>query len=79
LPFVILDCHAQEAVLRARITERERRGGDPSEADLIVLEHQLKTREPLNSGEQASAIVFDAERGNWHQTAHLLKTRFSHA
>lgn len=79
LPFVILDCQAQEAVLRARITERERRGGDPSEADLTVLEHQLTTREPLNSGEQASAIVFDAERGNWHQTAHLLKTRLSHA
>ncbi len=79
LPFVILDCQAQEAVLRARITERERRGGDPSEADLTVLEHQLKTREPLNSSEQASTIAFDAERGNWHQTAHLLKARLYHA
>lgn len=77
IPFVILNCQAPEAVLRARVAERERHGQDPSEANLAVLEHQLETREPLTSDEQATAIVFD-EGGDWYEMARMLKARLGH-
>jgi hypothetical protein len=60
--FVLLDFHAPDQVLRERIMARLRRGGDASEADLVVLEHQLATQEPLTQDEQARAIRIDAER-----------------
>jgi hypothetical protein len=61
-PFVLLDFHAPDQVLRERIMARLRRGGDASEADLVVMEHQLATQEPLTQDEQARAIRIDAER-----------------
>jgi predicted kinase len=64
-------------VLRARVAERERHGQDPSEANLAVLEHQLETREPLTSDEQATAIVFD-DGGDWYEMARMLKARLGH-
>ena len=36
-------------------------GRDASEANLAVLDHQLKTREPLESHEQAVALRWDTE------------------
>lgn len=74
VPFVILDCRAPETVLRARVAERTRRGGDPSDADLAVLEHQLATREPLSSDELSSTVVFDSGN-NWRQQLFALKSR----
>jgi len=41
VPFQIVDCQAEAEVLRRRVSERAARGGDPSEADLAVLERQL--------------------------------------
>ncbi|AJG19322.1 bifunctional aminoglycoside phosphotransferase/ATP-binding protein [Cupriavidus basilensis] len=49
--FSIVDCHASLATLRERIVTRARRGGDPSEADLQVLEWQRRAQEPLGSDE----------------------------
>ncbi len=40
-------CHAPPDVLRSRIEQRVRSGGDPSEADLAVLEWQQQHYEPL--------------------------------
>ena len=51
VPFVIVDCTAAESTLRARIDARARRGNDPSEADAAVLDHQLRTQEPLAADE----------------------------
>jgi len=60
VPFTILDFHAPLEVLRARITERLARADDASEADLAVLEHQLRAREPLTPAEMASSYTVDA-------------------
>lgn len=60
-PFAIVDFVASDATLRARIVDRARRGDDASEADLAVLDHQLRMQEPLAPDEQASAVAFDAE------------------
>jgi aminoglycoside phosphotransferase family enzyme/predicted kinase len=55
VPFVILDFQAPEATLRERISRREAKGGDASEADLSVLEFQMKIQEPLGADEIAFA------------------------
>jgi aminoglycoside phosphotransferase family enzyme/predicted kinase len=59
-PFVILDLRAEDGLLRERLRRRAQAGGDASEADLAVLEHQLATREPLTPAEQNQALVIDA-------------------
>jgi aminoglycoside phosphotransferase family enzyme/predicted kinase len=59
--FAIADFHAAEAVLRARVAARERQGYDPSEAGLEVLEHQLRSREPLRDDEARVAVSFDTD------------------
>jgi len=59
VPFAILDLCADDGVLRERLRRRAQEGGDASEADLAVLEHQLATREPLTSAEQDQALAID--------------------
>ena len=58
---VILDCTARESVLRERIARRHSEGNDASDADLAVLDHQLRTRDPLALDENDDAIVVDTE------------------
>jgi len=62
VPFIILDIHADEAVLRQRILDRARTGADASEADLAVLESQLEAYGPLDSDEQAGSLNIDGGR-----------------
>ena len=59
--FVIVDCAARDATLRARIARRATSASDASDADLAVLDHQLRTREPLALEEQAFVVACDAE------------------
>jgi aminoglycoside phosphotransferase family enzyme/predicted kinase len=56
VPFRILDFHAAEPTLRQRIAARRHEGRDASEADLAVLDWQLRTREPLAADETPLAI-----------------------
>ncbi|MEO8009135.1 MAG: AAA family ATPase, partial [Betaproteobacteria bacterium] len=62
VPFAILDFSAPEALLRERIAARSRQGDDASDADLVVLEHQLRTAEPLQPEELAAVFAYDAAR-----------------
>jgi aminoglycoside phosphotransferase family enzyme/predicted kinase len=55
--FRILDFLVPVATLRERIVQRARAGGDASEADLAVLQHQLDTEEPLGADEQAEISI----------------------
>ncbi len=59
VPFVILDVHAPEELLRTRVAARAAIGRDASEANLAVLSHQLATAEALTAEEQALALVCD--------------------
>lgn len=59
VPFAILHCHADAALLRARVAGRARRGTDPSDADAAVLERQLASLEPLDGDECAQALAVD--------------------
>jgi hypothetical protein len=55
--FHILDFSAPADVLRERVIARSAAGKDASEADLSVLEQQLKSQEPLTLEESQAAIV----------------------
>lgn len=57
VPFHILACEAPVEVLRQRITERQARGADASEATLAVLEQQLGWLEPLSADERAWCLA----------------------
>jgi hypothetical protein len=61
IPFVILSTRSNEATLRERIAARQQRHEDPSEADLAVLDHQIKTREEITEDEASAIVVCDAD------------------
>jgi aminoglycoside phosphotransferase family enzyme/predicted kinase len=61
IPFVLVDFTASDATLRARVAARAARGTDASEADVAVLEQQLRTREPIGEDERSGAVGYDAE------------------
>jgi aminoglycoside phosphotransferase family enzyme/predicted kinase len=61
LPFVILAFTATEATLRRRLTLRSRHGNDASDADVAVLEQQLRMREVLAADEAADTVAIDTE------------------
>lgn len=62
VPHAVVDCRAPLAVLRTRLTEREARGDDASEADIAVLERLRAVAEPLAGDEPGARLVVDAER-----------------
>ena len=61
VPFRTLDIQTNPEILRRRVADRAREGSDASEADLTVLEGQLRSAEPLDAGEQAGLIPIDGE------------------
>jgi aminoglycoside phosphotransferase family enzyme/gluconate kinase len=67
LSFTLLDCHADPALLRERVSARLARGDDPSEADLRVLQAQLDRLDTLRPGERALCI--DVDTGAWVDAA----------
>ncbi|MGE5170507.1 MAG: AAA family ATPase [Rudaea sp.] len=60
--FVVVDVAAREETLRERLRVRALGPADVSEAGLDVLDHQLRTDEPLRDDELASVVRCDAER-----------------
>jgi predicted kinase len=60
VPLHILDFDLPEEILRQRVHARSAEGRDASEADVSVLEQQLKTHEPLASEETEFAIRADS-------------------
>ena len=55
---VMIHTVADEATLARRL-QRRRGSGDPSEADVEVLQHQVATRDPLETNELAMTITVD--------------------
>jgi aminoglycoside phosphotransferase family enzyme/predicted kinase len=64
-----IECTAPEAVLRERILRRRAEGGDPSEADLAVLERQLARRDMPGQGADAPLVVIDTAAADTVQRA----------
>ena len=59
VPFVILDCKTDDAVLRERIQRRQQSHTDASEADLNVLGYQQSTQQKLRKEEQHYCVTID--------------------
>lgn len=62
LPFAILHCRADPALLRERVAARHQGRCDASDADLAVLERQLAGHDALREDERALAIEVDTAR-----------------
>ncbi len=60
--YLILDCEAPDELLRERIIARQQAGADPSDADLQVLEMQIKNREALSDQELPQSISLDTRQ-----------------
>lgn len=66
--FAILDCNADQQVLRRRITARLAKNNDASDADLEVLDSQIATQEPLTDSElkyvvRDSILMHESQNG----------------
>ncbi|QLF92969.1 AAA family ATPase [Pseudomonas sp. ABC1] len=51
VPFLILDCHAPEAVIEQWLAQRQLESDDPSDATLAVIRDQQASRAPLDEEE----------------------------
>lgn len=60
--WLIVSCTADAATLGTRIDLRARGGVDPSEADRHVLDHQLRTQQPLSAEELPDTVMIDTSR-----------------
>ena len=61
VPFVIVSFDVSRDTLQARVHARGEHGRDASDADLDVLESQLRTHEPLDADERMETVRFDNE------------------
>lgn len=59
IPFLILHCEASPEIQRQRIEARSSTGHDASEADLAILQQQLKTAQALSTAERKYTITLD--------------------
>ena len=57
--FLIIDCHPPEATILERLSTRQRKGNDASEADEKVMRNQSKHREALTDSEQQYTVTTD--------------------
>ena len=61
VPFFVIQLHASEATLKARVAARTKLGNDPSDAGLEVLAHQLEHHEALSDDETKHTIRIDSD------------------
>lgn len=64
VPFVILDCHAPEALVAQWLAERQAQGVDPSDATLDVIKAQQANREPITAAELPYSLSIDTQHSN---------------
>lgn len=74
VPFAIADLPGELPLLRARILARQTRGGDPSEANIDVLEKLARIAEPLTSAERCIVVnCTDTARGLSNLIQHMTR------
>lgn len=75
IPFVILDCRAPPAMLRARLGHRLHAAADASEATPAVLDSQLQGAESLAADEAAFVVPVDTASGDWEPALDEIRRR----
>lgn len=56
VPFLIIDCHAPDALIADWLAQRQAEGRDPSDATLAVVKAQQASRESLDEDEQRHSL-----------------------
>jgi aminoglycoside phosphotransferase family enzyme/gluconate kinase len=74
-PFLMLDFEASEASLRDRLRGRSREGKDASDADIAVLEEQMRQQQPLTAEEKEFALTIDTEKVGAEEAARMVQKR----
>jgi aminoglycoside phosphotransferase family enzyme/predicted kinase len=74
---IVLSCTAPPDVLMRRVSERQERRADPSEAGVEVLARQLQHLEPIDPGETAQTITIDTAQPDALQNALGAIARFA--
>ncbi|MFV3406860.1 AAA family ATPase [Pseudomonas sp. NY15463] len=64
VPFLILDCHAPEAVITSWLAQRQVENVDPSDATLEVVKAQQASREPLDAQELQQCTPVDTQHSS---------------
>ena len=59
IPLVILACCVSPSLARRRLAKRQQQGGDASEANASVLEHQLQDQQPITPVEGTLVLNVD--------------------
>jgi predicted kinase len=59
VPLVFLDCRISPWLARRRLAERQRQGGDASEANASVLERQLRDQQSFSAEEWPRVLGVD--------------------
>jgi predicted kinase len=59
IPLVILACRVSPSLARRRLAERQRQGGDASEANASVLEQQLQEQQAFTAEEGPRVLHLD--------------------
>jgi len=77
IPLVILACCVSPSLARRRVAERQQQGGDASEANASVLEHQLQDQQPITPEEGRLVLNVDTTypiniEGFWSELQSLL-------
>ncbi len=76
VPCLILHCQAPLDTIEIWLNERQRKGGDPSDADIHVVRHQLEQLEPLDEQEQQITLsVATEQRDNIDRVTEQLRQR----
>lgn len=61
VPVIILDCIASEESMVRRVRQRSESGTDASEADIEIMQRQLRESEPFDTNEQRYVVNIDSE------------------
>jgi len=62
-PFAILDVTADEQLMRQRILRRAAKGRDASDADIAVLDQQIRTQEHFDADESTAVVAYASQDG----------------
>lgn len=62
--YVIASCQADPAELASRVSKRLRERNDPSDADLAILDAQLRAMQPLKTQELTHVVMLDTRDTN---------------
>ncbi|MNE46868.1 hypothetical protein D3C80_1412370 [compost metagenome] len=76
VPFLILDCHAPEAVIASWLEQRQAENSDPSDATLEVIKAQQASREALDAQELVHSTRVDTQAaGSMDQVIEQIRQR----